>query len=64
MGREELYRQFGPKLIEALARVVMDEVNILRQEHGKPDRTLAQMASAIESKLAAIPDYTWQDTQP
>ena len=59
MGREELYKAFGPKLVEALAEVIRSEINVLRLQHGLAERTKAQMVSAIESKLATIADYDW-----
>lgn len=40
------------KLIKALAAVVMDEINILRAQHGLADRNLAQLKTAIKNKLA------------
>ena len=59
--RDTLYRQFGPKLIEALAEVIKDEINILRAQHGLADRTVGQLATAIEGKLASAIDYDWED---
>ena len=57
----ELYEAFGPKLIDALARVVKDEINVLRDKHGLDDRTNEQVVNAIAAKLAAIPDYPWMN---
>lgn len=59
MAREELYRAFGPKLMEAMALVIIDEINILRAEHGLADRTSQQIVTVLETKLATIPDYDW-----
>ena len=36
---------------KAFAQVVMDEINILRGQHSLADRTLAQLKSAVRSKL-------------
>ena len=60
-ARDKLYRAFGPKLIEALARVITDEINILRNQHGLTSRTKEQVVNAITSKYQEIPDYDWQD---
>ena len=60
-ARDQLYRAFGPKLIEALARVIVDEINILRNQHGLTSRTKEQVVNAITNKYQEIPDYDWQD---
>jgi hypothetical protein len=57
--REDLYRQFGPKLIEALVMVVKDEINILRTKAGLAVRTDDQIGQAIINKLKNIPNYDW-----
>lgn len=57
--RDDLYIKFGPKLIEAVVLVIKDEINILRQQHGLPDRTNQQLISAIDAKLADANDYDW-----
>jgi hypothetical protein len=59
--REELYRAFGPKLIEALALVVKEEINIVRASASLPERTNQQIVNAIEIKLQSIPNFPWQD---
>ena len=40
-------------LIRALALVVLDEINLLRDEHALVNRTAAQLRTAIKSKIAA-----------
>ena len=59
MVREELYRMFGPKLVEAVALVIKDEINLLRAEHSLPERTNQQIIDAIETKLGTLSDYDW-----
>ena len=59
MTREELYQKFGPKLVDAFAQVVLDEVNLLREHVGLPVRNSAQLVDAISNKLENIPDYNW-----
>ena len=61
MMREELYKYFGPKLIEAVVLVVKDEINLLRTQHGLSDRTNEQIIGAIENKLDNIADYDWME---
>ena len=59
MTKEQLYRRFGPKLIDALVQVMLDEINLLRVEHGLVQRNGAQLVNAIANKLENIPDYDW-----
>jgi hypothetical protein len=58
-NREELYRRFGPKLIEAIVSVIRDEINILRVKAGLPERTTQDIESAISNKLDNTKDYEW-----
>ena len=57
--REELYQQFGPKLDEAVVRVMIDEINLLRAEHGLSERTTAQLMNAVDVELTGLEDYDW-----
>jgi hypothetical protein len=61
MSRDNLYKQFGPRLLEALSRVILDEINILRVEAGLSERTLSQLVAALETKLTEISKYDWMD---
>lgn len=58
--REELYKKFGPRLIDAVVEVTLDEINIIRDELGLPLRTGTQVVDAISNKLDGIPLYPWQ----
>jgi len=49
--REELYKKTGYIILEVLGLIVKDEINILRAEHGLPERTDQQLKTAIENKL-------------
>lgn len=59
MTREELYRKFGPMLIEAIVLVIKDEINILRDEAGLPLRDNEEVRIAISNKLENIAEYLW-----
>lgn len=59
MTKAELYRRFGPKLIDALTQVILDEINLLRSEIGLSSRTSQQVINAIVNKLENISDYEW-----
>ena len=56
MTREELYIQFGPKLLEAVALLILDEINVLRGLASLPPRTQQQLVNVLEAKLSTIPD--------
>ena len=61
MTRDELYSMFGPKLMEAIALIIKDEINILRAQHGLADRTNQQIIDALETKLGSITNYDWME---
>lgn len=39
------------RVLRAFAAIVVDEINILRAQHGLPDRTFAQLVTAIKSRI-------------
>lgn len=41
------------RMLRAFAEVVMDEINILRGQHGLADRTMSQLVTAIKGKIDA-----------
>ena len=59
MTRDELYQRFSPELVEAIVLVIKDEVNLLRNQHGLPERTNQNVINAIGNKLSSIPKYSW-----
>lgn len=60
--REELYERFSPNLIEAMAHVMKNEINILRENPTTvyAARTDQQMIDAIAAELDSQPDFPWQ----
>lgn len=61
LTRNEIYRMFGPKILEAVVLVIKDEINILRTQHALPERTNQQLLNALETKMGIIADYDWMD---
>lgn len=61
--REELYRRFSPNLIEALSRVLLREINIVRENPTTvlAPRTDQNMVDAISTELDAQPNFPWQE---
>ncbi len=57
--RDDLYASFGPVLIEAVVKVIKDEINIIRTELNLPERTNQQLFNAIETKLDSLAKYDW-----
>lgn len=57
--REELYRKFGPMLIEAIVLIIKDEINIMRTQLGLPKRTNKQLSTAIDDKLSSLSPFDW-----
>jgi len=57
--RDVAYRYFGPKLLEAIVRVIKNEINLLRAQHGLPARTNQQIIDAVKNELDSLPDYDW-----
>ena len=52
-NRDELVNQFGQEILEAFAQVMLDELNLHASAIGLPNRTIAQLKSAIKNKLGA-----------
>lgn len=59
--RDDTMQTFGPFLIEAIALIVLDELNILRAQAGLPPRTVAQLLTAVNTTVAGLTDYDWMD---
>ncbi len=60
--RNELYRQFGPQLLEAVCRVMLREINIVRENPTAvlAPRTDQDMIDAIAAELDSQPNFDWQ----
>jgi hypothetical protein len=59
--RDQLYRHFGPRLVEAIVRKLFDEINVLRANAGLPERTVQQAIDAVKGELDNIPAYDWEE---
>jgi hypothetical protein len=62
--RDQLYQAFGPKLIEVIVDIVMDEINILRSKANLAPRTKQQLVDALKTRLDDTTDYDWMNRQP
>lgn len=53
--REHLKARYDTEdLLKAFAEVLIDEINILRSQHALPDRTPAQLRTALQNKLDQV----------
>lgn len=62
--RDELFRQFGPMLLEAFAVMILEEVNRIRQHVGMPQITKQQVLNEINNHLSALEQYDWMKEEP
>tara|TARA_Y100000310_G_scaffold69658_1_gene65194 strand:+ start:584 stop:784 length:201 start_codon:yes stop_codon:yes gene_type:complete len=60
--RKALYAKFGPKLLAATVLLIKDEINILRVDAGKPERTTQQLMDGIVNKMSGLPDGEWLES--
>lgn len=59
--RDDLMQRFGPILLEAFALMVLDEINILRQQLGLQPRTTQHLLDQINNHATTLPLYDWMD---
>lgn len=59
--RDDLFRKFGPLIVEAIILITKDEINNLRALHSLPERTNEQIMTALENKLSLITLYGWMN---
>ena len=59
--REELYKKFGPLLLDAIVHIIKDEINLLRSQHGLSERTDEQIINAISDRLSTMTPYSWMN---
>ena len=63
MTSEELYRRFGPKLIDAQVRAQMKFNNKILRHLGLPELTGQQVIDSIADELEEIPTYPWMNDE-
>lgn len=59
MNRDELYRRFGPALLEAHARLILDYINEIREHIDLPKITKKQALADIQNHLSSLEEYDW-----
>jgi len=58
-SRDEIMRKFGPILVESLAIVVLEEINVIRLHLGLPPRTKQQLLDQMNNHVNSLPLYDW-----
>lgn len=58
--RDELFRRFGPKLLEAMFLVLLEEINTLRPGQGHPTISMQDLIDNAANHLNSLHDYSWQ----
>jgi hypothetical protein len=62
--RDNTYLQFGPLLLEAIADAVLEQLNELRTDLGKPTITKAAFLGTLNNNLNHLPPYDWMTHEP
>ncbi len=57
--RDEVFVTFGPLLLEGCLRIILDEINTLRAQHGLPARTPEQFYEQITNHQSTLEPYEW-----
>ena len=57
--RDDIFRKFGPILVEAACWVLLDFQNELRQEQGMPLLTMDDVLQKLENHLTELEPYDW-----
>jgi len=68
MKKEELMQYFGPKLIDAILQVFLEELNIVRTRQGMAEKTEVEIINKISKMLDKddekhIKDYEWMNSE-
>jgi hypothetical protein len=57
--RDQLFHTFGPKLLESMFMVLLDQINDLRPGQGKPLLTMSDLITGASNHITTLPDYDW-----
>lgn len=61
--RDELFRKFGPILLEAICLVILDEVNRLRTHVNMPPITKQDVLDELNNHLSELEPYDWMSEE-
>jgi len=57
--RDDVFRMFGPKLLEGIIELIFKHENMFRSKLGLPALTKQQMYDEITNVANNLPDYKW-----
>lgn len=57
--RDELFAKFGPLLLEAIADFLLDNINTLRKEQGKPEISKDAYLILLSNHITELEPYDW-----
>lgn len=61
-ARDDTYAKFGPMLLEAMLLVILEHINVLRNEQGMPEITEQDLIDSLNNHLSELTPYNWMDT--
>lgn len=59
--RDELFRKFGPLLLEAIVDFLLDNVNTLRRNQGMPEITKDEYLQLLLNHITELEPYDWME---
>jgi hypothetical protein len=62
--RDELFKKFGPLMLEAFMIMVLDETNRLRKKLNMQQLTPQDVLNEINNHLSTLPPYDWMQDAP
>ena len=62
--RDEVFIKFEEKMLEALLRLLVVQLNMVRSQVGLPDLTQEGALNALNDMYDILPEYPWQETPP
>jgi len=61
--RDELFRHFGPILLEAMVLVLLEQINVLRENQGMPEITEQELIDSLNNHLGELQPYDWMSEE-
>lgn len=62
-NRDELFKKFGPILLEAIVRVTVEDLNRIRAHVGMQTITEEMFMDQINNDLGHLEPYSWMKTE-
>lgn len=59
--RNDTFKKFGPILLEATTLVLLEHINLLRNEQGMPEITMQDLIDSLNNHLSELQPYDWME---